>query len=70
MLSEAEVKVKYQRALERAVDYALSANEDKHQNELYEPHVYFAVSLGEVLEIDSKETLATLKDMITVRYAK
>ena len=70
MLSQAEVKVKYQKALERATDYALDANTDKHKNELYELHVYFAVSLGEVLEIDSKETLRTLKDMITVRYVK
>ena len=70
MLSEAEVKVKYQRALERAVDYSLSANEDKHADELYQLHVYFAVSLGEVLEIDSHETMRTLKDMITVRYVK
>ena len=70
MLSEAEVKVKYQKALERATDYALDANTDKHKNELYELHVYFAVSLGEVLEIDSKETLQTLKDMITMRYVR
>ena len=70
MLSENEVKAKYDRALQRAVDYALEANDDKHKNELYELHVYFAVSLGEVLEIDSKETLRTLKDMITVRYVK
>ena len=70
MLSENEVKQKYQRALERAVDYALDANTDKHKNELYELHVYFAVSLGEVLEIDSKETLQTLKDMITMRYVR
>ena len=70
MLSEEKVKVMYQNALERATDYALDANTDKHANELYELHVYFAVSLGEVLEIDSKETLRTLKDMITVRYVK
>ena len=70
MLSEAEVKVKYQKALERATDYALDANTDKHKNELYELHVYFAVSLGEVLEIDSHETMQTLKDMITMRYVK
>ena len=70
MLAEVEVKQKYQKALERATDYALDANTDKHKNELYELHVYFAVSLGEVLEIDSKETLRTLKDMITVRYVK
>ena len=70
MLAEAEVKQKYQRALERAVDYSLSANEDKHADELYQLHVYFAVSLGEVLEIDSHETMRTLKDMITVRYTK
>ena len=70
MLAEAEVKQKYQRALERAVDYSLSAKEDKHADELYQLHVYFAVSLGEVLEIDSHETMRTLKDMITVRYTK
>ena len=70
MLAEAEVKQKYQRALERAVDYSLSANEDKHADELYQLHVYFAVSLGEVLEIDSHETMQTLKDMITMRYVK
>ena len=68
MLSENEVKQKYDRALQRAVDYALDANEDKHKNELYELHVYFAVSLGEVLEIDSRETMSTLKKMITVKY--
>ena len=70
MLAEAEVKAKYDKALQRAVEYALSANEDKHANELYELHVYFAVSLGEVLEISSKETMQTLKDMITMRYVK
>ena len=70
MLAENEVKQKYVKALERATDYALDANTDKHKNELYELHVYFAVSLGEVLEIDSKETLQTLKDMITMRYVK
>lgn len=70
MLAENEVKQKYDRALQRAVDYALESNDDKHANELYELHVYFAVSLGEVLEIDSKETLQTLKDMITMRYVK
>ena len=31
---------------------------------------YDAVSLGEVLEISSKETMQTLKDMITMRYVK
>ncbi len=70
MLAENEVRQMYDKALQRAVDYSLSASEDKHMNELYELHVYFAVSLGEVLEISSKETLATLKDRITVRYAK
>ena len=70
MLAENEVRQKYDRALQRAVDYSLSANEDKHADELYQLHVYFAVSLGEVLEIDSKETLQTLKDMITMRYVK
>ena len=70
MLAEAEVKQKYQRALERAVDYSLSANEDKHADELYQLHVYFAVSLGEVLEIDSHETMQTLKDRITAKYIK
>ena len=70
MLSENEVKQKYVKALERATDYALDANEDKHKNELYELHVYFAVSLGEVLEIDSKETMQTLKDRITAKYIK
>jgi hypothetical protein len=70
MLAEIEVKKKYDKALQRAVDYALEANTDKHANELYELHVYFAVSLGEVLEISSKETMQTLKDMITVRYVK
>ncbi len=70
MLSEAEVKVKYDRALQRAVDYSLSASEDKHMNELYELHTYFAVSLGEVLEISSKETMQTLKDRITAKYIK
>lgn len=70
MLAEAEVKAMYEKALQRATDYALDANADKHKNELYELHTYFAVSLGNVLEIDSKETLRTLKDMITVRYAK
>ena len=70
MLSENEVKKKYDRALQRAVEYALGANTDKHKNELYELHVYFAVSLGEVLEIDSRETMQALKDMITMRYMK
>ena len=70
MLSEKEVHQKYDRALQRAVDYALDANTDKHKNELYELHVYFAVSLGEVLEIDSHETMTRLKDMITIRYSK
>ena len=70
MLSENEVKQKYDRALQRAVEYALEANDDKHKNELYELHVYFAVSLGEVLEIDSKETMQTLKDRITAKYIK
>ena len=70
MLSEKEVKKMYQKALEKATDYALEANEDKHADELYQLHVYHAVSLGKVLEISSKETLQTLKDMITVRYAK
>ncbi len=70
MLAEAEVKQKYDRALQRAVEYALDANTDKHKNELYELHVYFAVSLGEVLEIDSRETMQALKDMITMRYMK
>ena len=70
MLAEAEVKQKYQRELERAVDYSLSANEDKHADELYQLHVYFAVSLGEVLEIDSHETMQTLKDRITAKYIK
>ena len=70
MLAEAEVKQKYDRALQRAVEYALDANTDKHKNELYELHVYFAVSLGEVLEIDSRETMQALKDMITMRYVK
>ena len=65
-----EVKQKYDRALQIAVDYALDANEDKHANEIYELHVYFAVSLGEVLEIDSKETMQTLKDMVIFRYTK
>lgn len=68
MLAEAEVKVMYQNALERATDYSLSANDDKHADELYQLHVYFAVSLGNVLEIDSKETMSTLKKMITVKY--
>lgn len=70
MLSEAEVKQMYDKALQRAVDYSLSANDDKHMNELYELHVYHAVALGRVLEIDSRETMQALKDMITVRYAK
>ena len=70
MLSENEVKQKYDRALQRAVEYALDANTDKHKNELYELHVYFAVSLGEVLEIDSHETMQTLKDRITAKYIK
>ena len=70
MLSEAEVKVMYQNALERATDYSLSANDDKHADELYQLHVYYALSLGRVLEISSKETMRTLKDMITVRYVK
>ena len=70
MLAEAEVKAKYDRALQRAVDYSLSANEDKHADELYQLHVYFAVSLGEVLEIDSHETMQTLKDRITAKYIK
>ncbi len=68
MLAETEVKVMYQNALERATDYALDANTDKHTDELYQLHVYFAVSLGNVLEIDSKETMSTLKKMITVKY--
>ena len=70
MLAEAEVKQMYDKALQRATDYALDANTDKHKNELYELHVYFAVSLGNVLEIASRETMQTLKDMITVRYVK
>ncbi len=70
MLAEAEVKVMYKQALQRAVEYALDANTDKHANELYELHVYHAVSLGNVLEIDSRETMQTLKDMITMRYVK
>ncbi len=70
MLSEVEVKKMYDKSLQRATDYALSANDDKHMNELYELHVYHAVSLGEVLEIDSKETMTRLKDMITIRYSK
>ena len=70
MLSENEVKKKYDRALQRAVEYSLSANEDKHADELYQLHVYFAVSLGEVLEIDSHETMQTLKDRITAKYIK
>ncbi len=70
MLAESEVKAMYDKALQRAVDYSLSANEDKHMNELYELHTYFAVSLGQVLEIDSKDTMRTLKDMITLRYTK
>ena len=70
MLSELEVKQMYDKALQRATDYALDANEGKHANELYELHVYFAVSLGNVLEIASRETMQTLKDMITVRYVK
>ena len=70
MLAEAEVKAMYDKALQRATEYALDANTDKHTNELYELHVYHAVSLGNVLEIDSRETMQTLKDMITVRYTK
>ena len=70
MLAEAEVKAMYDKSLERAVDYSLSANDSKHDDELYQLHVYHAVSLGQVLEIDSKETLARLKDMITLRYTK
>ena len=70
MLAEVEVKVMYDKALQRAVDYSLSANDDKHINELYQLHVYHAVALGRVLEIDSKETMQTLKDLITMRYAK
>ncbi len=70
MLAENEVRQMYDKALQRAVDYALEANDDKHMNELYELHVYHAVSLGNVLEIESKETMQTLKDMITVRYSK
>ena len=70
MLAEAEVKVMYDKALQRAVDYSLSANDDKHINELYQLHVYHAVALGRVLEIDSKETMQTLKDLITMRYTK
>ena len=70
MLAENEVRQMYDKALQRAVDYALEANDDKLMNELYELHVYHAVSLGNVLEIESKETMQTLKDMITVRYSK
>ena len=70
MLAENEVRQMYDKALQRAVDYALEANDDKHMNELYELHVYHAVSLGNVLEIESKETMQTFKDMITVRYSK
>ncbi len=70
MLAEVEVKVMYDKALQRAVDYSLSANDDKHINELYQLHVYHAVALGRVLEIDSKETMQTLKDLITMRYTK
>ena len=70
MLAENEVRQMYDKALQRAVDYALEANDDKHMNELYELHVYHAVSLGNVLEIECKETMQTLKDMITVRYSK
>lgn len=70
MLAEVEVKVMYDKALQRAVDYSLSANDDKNINELYQLHVYHAVALGRVLEIDSKETMQTLKDLITMRYTK
>lgn len=63
MLSESEVKSMYDKAIERATDYALNAN-----NELYELHVYHAISIGRILEIDSKETMSTLKKMITVKY--
>ena len=70
MLAEAEVKAMYDKSLARAVDYSLSANDSKHDDELYQLHVYHAVSLGQVLEIDSKETLTRLKDMITLRYTK
>lgn len=70
MLGEKEVQVMYEKALQRAVDYSLPANEDKHADELYQLHVYFAVSLGKVLEIDSKETMSRIKDMITLRYTK
>jgi hypothetical protein len=70
MLSEVDVRKMYDKALQRATDYALSANDDKHADELYQLHVYHAVALGNVLEIDSHETMQTLKDMITVRYVK
>ena len=70
MLSETKVKAMYDKALQRAVDYSLSANDSKHDDELYQFHVYHAVALGQVLEIDSKETMSNLKDLITVRYSK
>lgn len=70
MLSEVDVRKMYDKALQRATDYALSANDDKHADELYQLHVYHAVALGNVLEIDSHETMQTLKDMITLRYVK
>ncbi|MBO5631541.1 MAG: hypothetical protein J5965_20930 [Aeriscardovia sp.] len=70
MLSETEVRKMYDKALQRATEYSLSANEDNHMNELYELHTYFAVSLGKVLEIDSRETMQNLKDRITLRYTK
>lgn len=70
MLSESEIKKMYQQALERATEYALSANDDKHADELYQLHVYHAATLGAVLEIDSHDTMKKLKDMITMRYTK
>lgn len=70
MLAESEVKAMYDKALQRAVEYSLPANDDKYADELYQLHVYFAVSLGKVLEIDSKETMSRIKDLITMRYTK
>ena len=68
MLSESDVKKMYQQALQRATEYALDANDNEHKNELYQLHVYHAVSLGTVLELDARETMRTLKDMITAKY--
>lgn len=57
MLSEQEVKARYDKAVYRAAGYY---DDDK----LYQAYIHNAVELGEILEIDYTKTMDAIKSYL------